>query len=133
MKSRSHVFPFSQVRTNYFNGNWSLERLVHTGIHCTHAPASNAPFQPVAFREDARHVHTNESRSILSAHVLSCIETPSAFCAFLKAVPVCIRGSGTCCQQCEIRCDCRKQLFVLAAIWFLRTFRPKDEKGFRAL
>src|SRR5262245_18515686 len=85
MKSRSHVSLFNQVRPNYFNGNWSLQRLVHTGIHRTHAPAPNAPFQPVAFREDARHVHTDQSGTVLCTHWFAGFETYPAFRAFLKA------------------------------------------------
>src|SRR5262249_49330262 len=63
----------------------------------------------------------------------SCIETSSALCAFLKAVPVCIGGVRTFFQQRGIRRHCRKQLFVLAALKVLPPFRPQDEKGFRAV
>src|SRR6266850_8133973 len=75
MESRSHVSLFYEIRPNDFNSDRPVERLVDTGIDCAHAPAADTPLQPVSFRKDSRHVHTGQSRSILSADTFSCVET----------------------------------------------------------
>src|SRR5262245_51710985 len=119
MESRQHLSLFNEVRPNHFYSDRPFKRFIDTGIHRTHAPAADTPLQPVTFRKDSRHVHTNQRGTIIGTHRLTCVETPSTFCAFLKALPVWSSRCGACRQQREVRRDCRKQPFILATIWFL--------------
>src|SRR5262245_31309411 len=95
-ESRLHASLFNEVWPNHFNGDRSVERLVHSGVHRTHAPAANAPFQPVTLRKDSRHVHTDQSGSVLGAHRFARVETHSTFRAFLKALLVRRPACRTC-------------------------------------
>src|SRR5215831_3534377 len=71
MESRVHVSLFNQVGPNYFYSDWPVKRFIDTGIHRPHAPAAYVPLQPVTLRQQSRHIHTNQSGTILSAHSLT--------------------------------------------------------------